>query len=90
MIEKLIDVLICEPEQAEISEANFDEDKYLLREKMMELISDLSLVSSILLWEILNFLNLNSWSNEHFNFDKCIEKIEASKNLVCFTFYLKF
>jgi hypothetical protein len=58
---------------------------------MMELISDLSLVSSILLWEILNFLNLNSWSNEHFNFDKCIEKIEASKNLVyALYFYLKF
>jgi len=81
-MEKLIDILLCDPELAEISEANFDEDKYLLKEKMFELLSDLSLVSWILIWEILNFLNLNSWTNEHFSFDKCIEKIESSTNLV--------
>ena len=46
--------------------------------------SDLALVSSILLWETLIFLNLSSWSNDYFNFDNCIEEIEKSPNLETF------
>lgn len=49
---------------------------------MQELVIDLSLVSAILLWEILTFLKLNSWSNQYFNYDICIQTIEDSKSIV--------
>ena len=47
-------------------------------------IIDLALVSAILLWEILNFLKLNSWNNEYFNYDICIKTIEDSHSLVIY------
>lgn len=49
---------------------------------MKKSVSDIALVSSVLLWEILTFLKLNSWSNDYFNFDTCVKIIEESKSLV--------
>ena len=89
--------MICDPELAEITGANIDEDKYLLREKvkifqkknlkiiiniscfkMLELVDDFSLVSAVLLYDILN----SAWYNESFNFDNSIQNIENSPDLV--------
>lgn len=50
--------------------------------KQQELVSDLTLVSSNLMWAILNFLKMASWSNAYFNFDTCIDLIEKTQNLV--------
>ncbi len=55
---------------------------YLL--KMQDLVNDLTLVSVILLWHILHFLNQNSWNNDHFNLAICSKLIENSKFLVIF------
>ena len=49
---------------------------------MEESLFDLTLVSSVLLWEILHFLKLNLWDNEYFNYDICIQLIENSKSIV--------
>lgn len=51
---------------------------------MHELVVDLAIVSTVLLWEILHFMGLNSWNNNHFNLDICIKSIENSKHLGLF------
>ena len=48
---------------------------------MNESVIDLTLVSAILIWEILHFLGLNSWVNDNFNLDICIKLVESSKSL---------
>jgi len=80
----LVNILLCDPELPEVSVINLDEEQFQIRKKFLELVSDLALVSSILLWETLIFLNLSSWSNDYFNFDNCIEEIEKSPNLETF------
>lgn len=77
LLEILIGILVCDPELAETSGANIDQDKYLLREKLLELAADFNLVSAILLYEILN----SAWHNENFNFDNSIQNIENSPDL---------
>ena len=52
--------------------------------KQQELVCDLTIVTSNLIWEILNSLKMASWSNEYFNFDMCIELIEKSLNFVSY------
>ncbi len=54
---------------------------------MNYLVLDLTVVSAILFWEILHFLGLNSWNNEHFNLEICIKLIENSKNFVNIKIY---
>ncbi len=75
-------LLVEEPELAILREADSDARELELFRNMQESVSDLCLVSAVLLWEILTFLKLNSWSNEYFNYDICIQAIENSKSIV--------
>jgi hypothetical protein len=49
---------------------------------MNDSVIGLTLVSAILIWEILHFLGLNSWNNHHFNLEIGIRLIESSKDFV--------
>ena len=42
----------------------------------------MTFVSSILIWELMHFTKMNSWKNDHFNFDILIQQIENSENIV--------
>lgn len=56
--------------------------KNICHKKTKDLVFDLTIVSAILLWDILHFLSLNSWNNEHFNLVLCVKLIESSKSFV--------
>lgn len=49
---------------------------------MNDSVLDLTLVSAILIWEVLHFLGLNSWNNRNFDLEICIKLIENSKDFV--------
>jgi len=79
---RLVPLLLAEPELAVLRQIDSDSTEWELHRSMQESVNDLCLVSAILLWEILTFLKLNSWTNEYFNYDICIQIIENSKSLV--------
>ncbi len=54
---------------------------------MKKILLDMTFVSSILIWELMHFTKMNSWKNDHFNFDILIKQIENSENIVIKRFF---
>ncbi|CAF0746137.1 unnamed protein product [Brachionus calyciflorus] len=83
-LSNLIKSLICDPEIAELIEKSYDDEIYDLKTQMKAQLLDLTLVSCILLWEILHFISLNSWNGADFNLEILIKIIEKSEYLEIF------
>lgn len=51
------------------------------------MLSDLTVVTGILMWEILHFLSLSTWNSADFNLDLCVKAIDTS-NVFIVSFFL--
>jgi hypothetical protein len=49
---------------------------------MDELVLEFTLISGILMYEILLFLSMPSWNSEHFSLGISVKMVEESKHLV--------
>jgi hypothetical protein len=54
-------------------------DYIVFYEKTQRLVIDLTIVSSVLLWEITHLIKMSTWKNEHFNYDSFIKQLDSSQ-----------
>ena len=86
---QLVEALIGEPEQATTGATQssltrvFDEREQAELEKLArELTHTVSVTSVLLIWEIMHFLSLTSWTSEHYSLEQCCARIESSPKVL--------
>lgn len=75
MLQSVVKCCISEPELPLCFNLN-NIDSINFQEKTNKLLIDLTIVTSVLLWEITHLIKMPSWKNEYFNYDSFITQID--------------